>query len=370
MITTEPKSQTRAIRIHATNIIGIGAIQLVQSLLPELERVCKHHSRTVYLPAQGELADYSAIDASTHLVRKRRYLPKSLSRVLECTLLAYQFDGEGDLLVLGDIPLRCNGRQTVFVQTPLLNKTTRMRFSVQAIKFAIARMLFRLNSTFVSAFIVQTDAMKAALAESHPHIANRIHVIGQPAPQWLLSAGLKRSGIVAPPARGLRLFYPAAAYPHKNHRLLAAIPHGNGNEWPVASLTLTVEQNLHPHPTIKWINCVGRLRPDEMVSMYQSIDALLFLSEAESLGFPLIEAMCAGLPIICPDLPYARVLCGDVAVYFDSNDIRSLHAALIDLDKRLKARWWPDWREALKKIPESWHDVGGSIVKVTTGQEA
>ena len=37
------------------------------------------------------------------------------------------------------------------------------------------------------------------------------------------------------------------------------------------------------------------------------MDALLFLSTDESYGFPLIEAMFVGLPIICPDLPYARV---------------------------------------------------------------
>ena len=48
-------------------------------------------------------------------------------------------------------------------------------------------------------------------------------------------------------------------------------------------------------------------------------DALLFLSEKD-FGFPLIEAMYLGLPIVCPDLPFARALWND-AIYFDPNDI-------------------------------------------------
>jgi hypothetical protein len=355
------------IRIHATNIIGLGATQLVQSLLPAMEQIDDLELCTVYLPTQGALATYGAVRNSTVLVRSKRYLPKSISRVLECTILAGRFEGRGRLLVLGDIPLRCKGRQTVFVQTPLLTKSARSNQTIGAISYFVARSLFRLNARFASAFIVQTEAMKAALSETYPKIASRIHVIGQPAPGWLLAARLKRTGVHPRHGPGLTLFYPAAAYPHKNHRFLSQVRDNHGGAWPVASLTLTVGEGVHPNPKIGWMKCVGRLAPEEILVLYRTVDGLLFLSLSESFGFPLMEAMWVGLPIICPDLAYSRVLCGEEAIYFNPDDIASLQAAVVELDARLKAGWWPDWRNALKKIPASWGEVAAAMLRVAAG---
>jgi hypothetical protein len=355
------------IRIHATNVIGLGAIQLVQSLLPAIEQLDTYKLRTVFLPSDGALATYRAAAHSTTLVRRKRYLPNAMSRILECTLLGRRFEGEGSLLVLGDIPLRCRGRQTVFVQTPLLTKGASSNRTIGAIKYWIARGLFRRNSKFGSAFIVQTEAMKTALSETYPEIASRIHVIGQPAPGWLLAARLMRTGVNPRNEPGLRLFYPAAAYPHKNHRFLSRIGDDNSRAWPVSSLTLTVGEGLHPNPRIGWMKCVGRLAPEEILALYRTVDGLLFLSLSESFGFPLMEAMWVGLPIICPDLAYSRVLCGEEAIYFDPDNIASLQAAVVKLDARLKAGWWPDWREALKKIPASWGEVAAAMLRVAAG---
>jgi glycosyltransferase involved in cell wall biosynthesis len=366
---TAQASRTNTIRIHATNIIGIGAVQLVQSLLPAMEQVDNYELCIVYLPAQGALATYGAVRNSTILVRRKRYLPNAISRILECTLFARRFEGEGRLLVLGDIPLRCKGRQTVFVQTPLLTKSASSYRKFGAIKYWIARSLFRLNADFASAFIVQTEAMKNALSETYPEISARIHVIGQPAPGWLLAAGLKRTGVKPHNAPGLRLFYPAAGYPHKNHRLLSRVESGAIHAWPVSSVTLTVGEDLHPNPKSAWIKCVGRLKAEDVLAVYGTVDGLLFLSLSESFGFPLVEAMWIGLPIICPDLPYSRVLCGDEAIYFDPESVSSLRAAVVELDEKLRAGWWPDWREPMKRIPESWGDVATSMLRVTAGQD-
>lgn len=365
---TAQTNSVPTVRIHATNTIGMGSVQLVQSLLPAMERLDNYELRSVYLPVQGALATYVAVRKSTNLVRRKRYLPKAISRILECTLCAHRFDGEGVLLVLGDVPLRCKGRQAVFVQSPLLTKSATSSRTFGAIIFLIARVIFRLNARFASAFIVQTDAMRNALAETYPAISARIHVVGQPPPNWLLACGLKRIGVVPRHAAGLTLFYPAAEYPHKNHRLLSRIESGEARGWPVSSLTLTVAQDIHPNPNVEWIKCVGRLTSDDVLNVYGAVDGLLFLSLSESFGFPLVEAMWIGLPIICPDLPYARVLCGDHAIYFDPEDVSSLQAAVVELDERLKSGWWPDWREPLKTIPDSWDTVAASMLMIAAGQ--
>lgn len=360
----------RPVRIHATNIAGIGAVQLIQSLLPAMEQVSGFELTALYLPAAGPLGVYRSRRHTTVVIRKKRILPNAISRILECTLLARNFDGDGELLVLGDIPLRCRGPQTVFVQTPLLTSGARARVTIGAVKYIIARCLFRLNAKFASAFIVQTEAMRHALSQTYPEISGRIHVIGQPPPEWLLMSGLRRAGPTRAVEAGLRLFYPAAPYPHKNHRLLSRIEEGTGRSWPVSELVLTIADNFNPNSSVPWLRCVGHLSPLHVLAEYQNADALLFLSLSESLGFPLLEAMWIGLPIICPDLPYARVLCGNAAIYFEPDDIESLRSATMELHRRLREGWWPDWSGAATNMPGSWNEVAVSMLKIASGRNA
>ena len=181
----------RQIRIHATNIVGIGAVQLVQSLLPAMERIGGYELKALYLPSRGALSAYRTRHGSTAVVARKRCLPNVVSRVIECTFHARRFEGDGALLVLGDIPLRCRGPQTVLVQTTMLTNGARSSHTVGALKYWIARTLFRINARFASAYIVQTQAMKRALADTYPEIAARIHVIGLPAPAWLLAANCR-----------------------------------------------------------------------------------------------------------------------------------------------------------------------------------
>jgi glycosyltransferase involved in cell wall biosynthesis len=109
---------------------------------------------------------------------------------------------------------------------------------------------------------------------------------------------------------------------------------------------------------------VGVLSPEKMIELYGDADGLLFLSTHESYGFPLIEAMYMNLPIICPDLPYARTICGDEAIYFDPYSLHSLHDAITDLYGRLIAGWSPNWVEQLKRLPRDWNQVSAKFITV------
>lgn len=365
---TEQVKERKAARLHLTNIAGLGAVQLLQSLLPNFEQLSGYKLEAVYLPSQGELSHYKATCPETTLIYYKRYLPNSISRLLECTVFGSRFDGATPLLVLGDIPLRTKAKQTVFVQTPLLMCGSSTGRYLGAIKYWIARWLFRLNMDYVSDFIVQTEAMKTALVDTYPEAKGRVHVIAQPAPSWLLESQLKRTQRNIRADSGLRLFYPAAVYPHKNHRLLNLLLADQAKAWPVSELLLTIPESLNPNRAISWIHCVDRLAPDNVIKAYETADALLFLSLSESFGFPLVEAMWIGLPIICPDLLYAKALCGDQAIYFNPEDANSLHMAVVGLSKRLDSGWWPEWSENLKLIPQNWKEVAAAMLSLATGE--
>lgn len=357
----------KAIRLHLTNIVGLGAVRLLQSLLPSLVAQYNYKLEEVYLPTIGELSNFTQFEHGTLLTHYKRYLPNSISRLLECTLLGSKFDGATPLLVFGDIPIRCKSKQTVFVQSTLLVRGSSTGRQLGAVKYWIARWLFRRNMRYVSNFIVQTEAMKLSLIESYPEIRGRIHIIAQPAPSWLIQSQLKRTQFHNAPELGLRLFYPAASYPHKNHRILSEIV--QSETWPVSELTLTIPESLNPNPAISWIRCVNKLEPDAVINAYRTADALLFLSLSESFGFPLVEAMWIGLPVICPDLPYARALCGEQAIYFDPHNVFSLHTAIVELTKRRDSGWWPDWSTNLEKIPLDWQEVADAMLQLATAEE-
>lgn len=356
------------VRLHLTNVAGAGASQLLQSLLPALERDPLVFVERIELPDRGKLADYRSLDPDTVAEVYRRYLPNSLSRVLECTCFAGRFDGESALLVLGDLPLRCRGHQTVFVQTSHLLKPGRMRLNAYGIKYFISRTLFRLGMGRVGAFIVQTEVMRDELERSYPSLVGRVHVIAQPVPAWLLSIGLQRRSRARASGQKMNLIYPAAGYPHKNHALLSRID--LQDDWPVEQLILTLDSSAHPAPGLFWVECHGFLSPQEMIKAYSQVDALLFMSKGESYGFPLVEAMHVGLPIVCPDLPYAHSLCGDQAIYFDPDSSRSLLDALNKLKNKLDQGWWPCWADQMEDIPKNWEMVARQMLAVATGQKS
>ena len=63
----------------------------------------------------------------------------------------------------------------------------------------------------------------------------------------------------------------------------------------------------------------GRVKNNELRSIYRMADMLLFPSESEGFGLPVLEAGLAGLLVVVSDIPALRELSGDNAVYIDLN---------------------------------------------------
>lgn len=348
--------------IVASNVRGLGAIQLAQSLLPAIERVAGDALGTVWLPADGALHSYRGALPADRYIPVRRSLPNALSRVTECLWPDRIYPPDRAIIVLGDLPLRHRGGQVVFAHRPHLVQGVKAGSMSGAVTAAVSQRLFALNQGYINHLVVQTEAMQVGLARTFPSVADRMHIIAQPAPEWLLSKPIVRMGrINSADADPLRLFFPAANYPHKNHELLfryvaGAVPHS-----PSVEITLTCDLPAGMAKDAR-LNFVGRLDPEGMRAQYCTTDALLFPSLEESYGLPLVEAIMMGLPVICADLPYARALCGEGAVYFDPHSTESLCQAIGEMQARLDQGEWPDWSRQRTRFPPSWDVVAEAMI--------
>lgn len=348
--------------IHATNVTGLGACQVVVSFLESLESMVTMYERIdCHVPEHGPVAEYVPKTDKLRMLPFRRTGPRALSRVLECVFPSLFFAMGEHLIVLGDVPLRANRKQVVLVHQPHLVYPRVNRQVGRTTIFRVMRALTRFNASYADCVIVQTAAMAAGLKGSYKDWATRgcIKVIGQPPPSWF------RPGdrVMAPKRKRheLRLFYPAAGYPHKNHAIFEELL-TRDLVGLIERLVLTVPATrFNAQPT--WLSCVGQLTHADCLAEYRRADALVFPSVLESYGLPLVEAMVMGIPVLAADLPYARVLCGEEAIYFDPESSESLIEACGELQIRLTKGWRPDWSSSLESMPKTWAVVAESFLR-------
>jgi glycosyltransferase involved in cell wall biosynthesis len=84
----------------------------------------------------------------------------------------------------------------------------------------------------------------------------------------------------------------------------------------------------------------GYCQPARLWELYGAARALLFPSLHEGFGFPILEAMAAGLPVLTSDRGAMREVAGDAALLVDPEDSEAIAAALVRLDRdaTLRAR--------------------------------
>jgi glycosyltransferase involved in cell wall biosynthesis len=148
--------------------------------------------------------------------------------------------------------------------------------------------------------------------------------------------------------------------PRKNHRLLLDI-------WP------EIPAHLHIIGQRGWENAavfnlldtspmMGKTvfehngLSDQALSRHLSTArALLFPSFAEGFGYPLIEALQMGLPVICADLPCFREIAGDLPTYLSPHDPAAWtqalqQAAASPREKIPETVTFPTWDQHFAKL--------------------
>jgi glycosyltransferase involved in cell wall biosynthesis len=71
-----------------------------------------------------------------------------------------------------------------------------------------------------------------------------------------------------------------------------------------------------------------KVSSEELRVLYTHAEALVFPSTAEGFGFPPLEALSCGVPVIASDLAAHRWVLDDAALYCDPNDVATIVAAI------------------------------------------
>jgi glycosyltransferase involved in cell wall biosynthesis len=129
--------------------------------------------------------------------------------------------------------------------------------------------------------------------------------------------------------------------------------------WAVEALAEALRAHPEQGRRLHWLSGVS----DEFLdALYRKAKALIFASEGEGFGLPLIEAARHGTPIIARDIPVFREIAEDNADYFAAgSDSAELAAHLRDwlqrhaegLHPRSGGLRWITWRESALQLQEA-----------------
>ena len=162
-------------------------------------------------------------------------------------------------------------------------------------------------------------------------------------------------------------------HPHKNwerwleaYRRLAAegIPHhlviaGLKGKYSEELLRLIDSQGLAGR-----VHATGWVPRAELLSLFKFADALVFPSTFEGFGLPVLEAMAAGIPVACSDIPPLREAAGDAVLYFDPYSADSIAATVRQLlsDAALRARLVDEARQNAARL--TWREAADMTLAV------
>ena len=133
-------------------------------------------------------------------------------------------------------------------------------------------------------------------------------------------------------------FYPANAWPHKNHeRLLQALALCRGRGVRDLGLVLTGESAVSPGRPDELVGSLG-LREvvqilgyvprQDLPALYAGAVCLVHPSLFEGFGIPLVEAMQVGCPILAAEGTALAEVAGDAALLFDPRNPEAIARAL------------------------------------------
>jgi glycosyltransferase involved in cell wall biosynthesis len=126
------------------------------------------------------------------------------------------------------------------------------------------------------------------------------------------------------------LYFPANAWPHKNHARLFEAFADVRTEHPELRLILT--GGMHERLRLPdGVTSLGYVSRSEVADLYRRASALVYPSLFEGFGLPPIEAMASGCPVVASHEGSLGEICGSAARKVDATDPADIALGIVDV---------------------------------------
>jgi len=157
------------------------------------------------------------------------------------------------------------------------------------------------------------------------------------------------------------IYYPANGWRHKDHETLARAFRIvrekrrdlrlvlTGCEFDVMDRLRPIFDSLDEARAVRHLGYVDRR---DTIGLYATASAVVFPSRFEGFGFPLLEAMSLGTPIVCSPVASIPEVAGDAALYVEPGDPPALAGAVLRLleDEVLRKRLTAAGRQRVRQF--------------------
>ena len=177
--------------------------------------------------------------------------------------------------------------------------------------------------------LVQTQTLADSIVERFPFVRSRLTVV--PHGPGYLDGLERREPSATAPGGAFEISYVALYRSYKNFSVLFDALRRLRERGIRARLHLTLDAESDEGAR-EVLECAaragvgglvvnhGELEPDNLSMLYRGSHAFVFPSVCESFGFPQVEAMSFGLPLLAADTPVNREICSYAARYFPPDD--------------------------------------------------
>ncbi len=168
------------------------------------------------------------------------------------------------------------------------------------------------------------------------------------------------------------------ANPRKNHQaLFKALAHNTylSQEYSLVVVgstsfkKLNLEKTIHDLGLEGCVVCVEQVSPEELRMLYSRASLFVFPSRYEGFGFPVLEAMACGVPVITSRCSALPEVAGDAAILVDLEISEALEEAMVqvlqdvDLQNTLRQKGVTraasfDWMRTAEQTLQVYHSIG------------
>jgi len=361
--------------INSYNTLSAGTSTITKSLLVWLEANSLSENIYIFVPNLKIFEEYQS-KGNLKVIKLPvfsgilKYIFRMLYDFILFPFATLIFKSDLSIIIANYSPMKLKGRKIVLMRHSYLVDdsiycTATLRTRLLEL---LRRALFKLTISSTKVVIAQSEYMKNLLLEKYDIEENQVHVLPNPVTEVAkLGASFNKSK----EETSKNILYISRFYPHKNHDFLLEMVVNNKfiMRKEGVRIYITVNPALGSNARAflakladlqlgDIIINIGEVENQALAEYYKKATCFFFPSRSETFGNPLVEAMSFDLPIVVPDLAYAKAICEEAALYYDPQDSEDAFNSLNSLcqDQNLRMSYSEKSHKQAQKFPtiEQW----------------